>query len=210
GINLDMPYVLFVGRITRQKGIIHLVNALQHLDPGFQVVLMAGAPDTPEIAAEMSAAIEEAQRHRDGILWIENMVDTPTKVAAYTHASLFCCPSIYEPFGIINLEAMACHTPVVASAVGGMKEVIVHNETGLLIPVEQHQESPFEPVDPEKFSQDLAAGINELMADYPRRRAMAEAGRQRAIDQYSWKAIAQQVHQLYESVVAERTRSDGT
>ncbi|MEO0444593.1 MAG: glycogen synthase [Verrucomicrobiota bacterium] len=210
GINLDMPYVLFVGRITRQKGIIHLVNALQHLDPGFQVVLMAGAPDTPEIAAEMSAAIEEAQRHRDGILWIENMVDTPTKVAAYTHASLFCCPSIYEPFGIINLEAMACHTPVVASAVGGMKEVIVHNETGLLIPVEQHQESPFEPVDPEKFSRDLAAGINELMADYPRRRAMAEAGRQRAIDQYSWKAIAQQVHQLYESVVAERTRSDGT
>lgn len=200
GIPLDQPYVLFVGRITRQKGIIHLVNAIRHLEPGFRVVLMAGAPDTPEIAAEMKAAVEEARRHREGIIWIEKMVDTPTKIAAYTHASLFCCPSIYEPFGITNLEAMACDTPVVASAVGGMKEVIVHNQTGLLVPVEQHRESPFEPLDPEQFSFDLAQAINELMADYPRRCAMAEAGRRRAVEEFSWASVARKVLELYQDL----------
>lgn len=203
GIPLDQPYLLFVGRITRQKGIIHLVHALRHLDPGFRVVLMAGAPDTPEIAAEMNAAVEDARRHRDGIIWIEKMVDLPTKAAAYTHASLFCCPSIYEPFGITNLEAMACDTPVVASAVGGMKEVILHGETGLLVPVEQHRESPFEPLDPEQFSLDLARAINELMADFPRRDAMAKAGRRRAVERYSWASVARQVRDLYESLIGK-------
>lgn len=202
GIPTNQPFLLFVGRITRQKGIVHLVNAIQYLDPGFQVVLMAGAPDTPEIAAEMKAAVDHARRHRDGIIWIEKMVDTPTKVAAYSHASVFCCPSIYEPFGIINLEAMACHAPVVASAVGGMKEVVVHNQTGLLVPVEQHRESPYEPLDPDQFSRDLARAINALMADPGRRQAMAEAGRRRAAEQYSWASIARKVHDLYGSLLA--------
>ena len=202
GIPQDQPFLLFVGRITRQKGIIHLVNALKYLDPGFNVVLMAGAPDTPEIAAEMKAAVDDARRHRDGIIWIEKMVDIPSKVAAYSQASVFCCPSIYEPFGIINLEAMACHAPVVASAVGGMKEVIVHGETGLLVPVEQHRESPYEPLDPEQFSRDLAEAINLLMADHSRRQAMAEAGRQRAVEHYSWTSIARKVHDLYQTLLS--------
>jgi glycosyltransferase involved in cell wall biosynthesis len=121
---------LFVGRITRQKGIIHLVNAIRHFDPGFQVVLCAGAPDTPEIAAEMRAAVEAAQAARPGVIWIDQMVDKSTVYELYTHAAVFCCPSIYEPFGIINLEAMACETAVVASAVGGIKEVVREGETG--------------------------------------------------------------------------------
>lgn len=210
GIPADQPYLLFVGRITRQKGIVHLVNAIKYLDPGFRIVLMAGAPDTPEIAAEMKAAVDQARRHRDGIIWIEKMVDTPTKVAAYSHASVFCCPSIYEPFGIINLEAMACHAPVVASAVGGMKEVVVHNQTGLLVPVDQHRESPYEPLDPDQFSRDLAHAINALMADPSRRQAMAEAGRRRAAEHYSWAAIARQVHELYESLISRRADPEDT
>ncbi|MEM1294774.1 MAG: glycogen synthase [Verrucomicrobiota bacterium] len=202
GIDVDMPYILFVGRITRQKGIIHLVNAIKHLDPGFQIVLFAGAPDTPEIAAEMKAAVDEARKSHEKIIWIENMVDNETKIAAYTHAWLFCCPSIYEPFGIINLEAMACDTPVVASAVGGMKEVIVHGETGLLVPVEQQTSSPFEPIDPAKFSRDLASAINELMGNHERRMAMSRAGRKRAVENYSWSSVAERVLELYKLVGA--------
>ena len=201
GIDPDRPYVLFVGRITRQKGIIHLVNAIKHMDPDFQVVLCAGAPDTKEIAEEMRTAVEAARATRDGVVWIDEMVDTPTKVAIYSHADVFCCPSIYEPFGIINLEAMACETPVVASAVGGMKEVIVHNDTGLLVPLEQQSESPFEPVDPGKFAADLAASINQLMSDPDARARMADAGRRRAVDTFSWSAIAQQTLTLYQRLV---------
>jgi alpha-maltose-1-phosphate synthase len=200
GIHPGKPYVLFVGRITRQKGIIHLVNAIRHLEPGFQIVLCAGAPDTPEIAAEMKAAVAEAQALRDGIIWIEEMVDVPTKVALYSHAGVFCCPSIYEPFGIINLEAMACGTAVVASAVGGIKEVVIPGETGLLVPVEQMQVTPFEPLDAPTFSRDLAQGINALMADPARRDAMGAAGRQRCIDVFSWAAIARQTVALYSKV----------
>ena len=202
GIDVEIPYILFVGRITRQKGIIHLVNAIKHLDPGFQVVLFAGAPDTPEIAAEMKAAVDEASKTHEKIIWIENMVDNETKIAAYTHAWLFCCPSIYEPFGIINLEAMACDTPVVASAVGGMKEVIVHGETGLLVPVEQQTSSPFEPVDPAQFSLDLANAINELMGNHERRMAMSQAGRKRAVENYSWSSVAERVLELYKQMTA--------
>ena len=146
-----MPYVLFVGRITRQKGIIHLVRAIQHLAPGFQVVLCAGAPDTPEIAAEMKAAVAAAQAKRPGVIWIEQMVTNPEKIELYSHAAVFCCPSIYEPFGIINLEAMACETAVVASAVGGIKEVVLPGETGYLVPLEQMSESPFEALHPAQF-----------------------------------------------------------
>ena len=200
GIDPAKPYALFLGRITRQKGIIHLVNAIKHLDPGFQIVLCAGAPDTPEIAAEMKAAVAQAQSQRDGIIWIDQMLDNKSKIELYSHAGVFVCPSIYEPFGIINLEAMACGRAVVASAVGGIPEVVVHGETGYLIPVEQMTASPFEPVEPEKFSRDLAARINEIMADPAKQKAFGNAGRQRAIDTFSWASIAKQTKALYETL----------
>jgi len=200
GIDSARPYVLFLGRITRQKGIIHLVNAIKHLDPGFQIVLCAGAPDTPEIAAEMKAAVTQAQSQRDGIIWIDEMLDNKSKIELYSHAGVFVCPSIYEPFGIINLEAMACGRAVVASAVGGIPEVVVHGETGYLIPVEQMRESPFEPVNPESFSRDLASRINEIMADPAKQKGFGNAGRQRAIDTFSWASIAKQTKDLYETL----------
>ena len=200
GIDPSMPFILFVGRITRQKGIIHLVRSIQHLDPGFQIVLCAGAPDTPEIAAEMKAAVAEAQRLRPGIIWIQAMLDLPEKVVLYSHADVFVCPSIYEPFGIINLEAMACETAVVASAVGGIKEVVIDGTTGLLVPVEQQKETPFEAVDPDQYARDLATAVNRLMADAPLRKGMATAGRQRAVDHFSWKSIARKTLALYKTL----------
>ncbi len=201
GIDLSKPYILFVGRITRQKGIIHLVNAIKYMDKNFQIVLCAGAPDTKNIAAEMTSRVEEIRRMRESVIWIQEMVDTPTKVALYSHAALFCCPSIYEPFGIINLEAMACETPVVATAVGGIKEVVVHGKTGLLVPVRQEKSSPFEPLDPEKFSRNLARQINRLMADKSLRLKMGRAGRRRAVDVFSWKSIAKKHYALYRSLI---------
>ncbi len=200
GVDPDRPYVLFVGRITRQKGIIHLVNAIRHIHPDAQVVLLAGAPDTPEIAAEMESSVAEVKKDRDNVIWVQEMLDKPSIIQMYSHAAVFCCPSIYEPFGIINLEAMACNTAVVASAVGGIKEVVVNGETGLLVPLQQQTEAPFEPVDPERFSQDLAAGLNKLLADESLRTSMAEQGMQRARDLFSWSRIAHQTVQLYESL----------
>jgi starch synthase len=203
GIDPAVPYVLFVGRITRQKGIVHLVNAIQHMDPGFQVVLCAGAPDTPEIAAEMKSAVDAARAAHAGgkVIWIQEMVNKATVYELYSHAAVFCCPSIYEPFGIINLEAMACETAVVASAVGGIKEVVVDGETGCLVPLQQMDRSPFEPINPEQFSRDLAARINELMADPEKRERFGKAGRKRAEEIFSWRAIAQQTVELYESLI---------
>ena len=204
GIDPNVPYVLFVGRITRQKGIVHLARAVRHMDPNFQIVLCAGAPDTPEIAAEMKAAVADAQSSHGKVIWIEEMVDKRTVYQLYTHAAVFCCPSIYEPFGIINLEAMACETAVVASAVGGIKEVVVHGETGFLVPLEQMQESPFEPTNPEQFSRDLAARINELMANPSLREQMGRAGRRRAESTFSWKAIAEQTIALYRELTSRK------
>jgi len=195
GIDPAIPYVLFVGRITRQKGIIHLVNAIRHLEPGFQVVLCAGAPDTPEIAAEMKAAVAAVQR--PGVIWVGEMVPRERVIELYSHAAVFCCPSIYEPFGIINLEAMACETPVVASAVGGIKEVVQDGETGFLVPLDQWSESPFEPKDPVAFSRDLATRINTLMADPALRQRFGRAGRERAEAIFGWDAIARQTAALY-------------
>jgi len=205
GVDPGVPYLLFVGRITRQKGIAHLVRAIRHLDPGFQIVLCAGAPDTPEIATEMKAAVAQAQQTRPGILWIEEMVPRATAIELYSHAAVFCCPSIYEPFGIINLEAMACETPVVASAVGGIPEVVVDGETGFLVPVEQQTTSPFEAVDPDRFARDLAAPINRLMADPVLRARMGVAGRERAIAKFSWAAIARRTRDLYASLIPSRS-----
>lgn len=201
GVDPDRPFVLFVGRIARQKGIVHLVRAIKHMDPGYQVVLCAGAPDTPEIATEMKDAVAQAQKERDGIVWIQAMLPVEEKIALYSHADVFCCPSIYEPFGIINLEAMACETAVVASAVGGIKEVVLPGETGLLVPLLQQAESPYEASHPEQFSHDLAESINRLMADEPLRTRMAKAGRERAEQHFSWRAIAEKTHELYEDLI---------
>jgi starch synthase len=201
GIDPTKPYLLFVGRIARQKGIVHLVRAIQFMDKGFQIVLCAGAPDTPEIAVEMKEAVKSAAKKRSDIIWIEEMVDREAVIELYSHAAVFCCPSIYEPFGIINLEAMACETAVVASAVGGIKEVVVDGETGFLVPLEQMKESPFEPTNPEKFSRDLAARINQLMKDRRLREKFGRAGRKRAEEKFSWSAIAQRTRELYESLI---------
>jgi alpha-maltose-1-phosphate synthase len=192
--------LLFVGRITRQKGIVYLVRAIPYMDPGFQIVLCAGAPDTPEIAEEMKDAVESAKRKRSDVIWIDEMVDRNAVIELYSHAAVFCCPSIYEPFGIINLEAMACETAVVASAVGGIKEVVVNGETGFLVPIEQMKQSPFEPLNPEKFSRDLAAKINELMRDRHLQEKFGKAGRKRAEERFSWSAIARQTKALYETL----------
>ena len=200
GIDPTKPYLLFVGRIARQKGIVHLVRAIQYMDTDFQIVLCAGSPDTPEIAEEMKTAIERAKAKRPGIIWIHEMVDKPAAVELYSHAAVFCCPSIYEPFGIINLEAMACETAVVASAVGGIKEVVVDGVTGFLVPLEQMQESPFEPINPDKFARDIAVRVNELMKDRELREKFGRAGRRRAEEKFGWNAIARETKELYESL----------
>jgi alpha-maltose-1-phosphate synthase len=201
GIDPSRPYILFVGRITRQKGIIHLVRAIRHLDPGFQVVLCAGAPDTPEIAAEMQQAIAAAREHHGEIIWIEKMVSRPEAIALYSGAGVFVCPSIYEPFGIINLEAMACGTPVIASSVGGIKEVVVDGETGFLVPLKQMTESPFEATEPEAFAADLATKVNLLMADPDLAARMGAAGRLRAEELFGWDAIARKTEGLYRNLL---------
>jgi glycogen synthase len=204
GIDKNIPFVLFVGRITRQKGIIHLVNAIKHIDKNTQIVLCAGAPDTKEIAKEMEDAVAEAKKHRDNIFWIDKMLDKADVIQLYSHADVFCCPSIYEPFGIINIEAMACETAVVASAVGGIKEVVIPDETGILVPLEQQTEAPFEPVDPEQFSKDLAEGINRVINDKPLQQKMSKNGRQRVEDYFDWKAIANQTKTIYESLISKQ------
>ncbi|HTD78797.1 MAG TPA: glycogen synthase [Chloroflexota bacterium] len=200
GVDPTRPMVLFVGRITRQKGIIYLARAIPDIDRSAQVVLCAGAPDTPEIAAEMEQAVADAQRERGNVIWIQEMLPRDEIIQFYSHATVFCCPSIYEPFGIINLEAMACGTPVVASKVGGIPEVVVDGVTGLLVPLEQQTESPFEPLDPRRFSADLAAAINRLLGDPGLRQRMAQAGRERVEREFSWPAIARQTADLYGSL----------
>jgi starch synthase len=201
GVDPAVPFVLFVGRITRQKGIVHLVNAIRHLDPGTQVVLCAGAPDTPEIKTEMEAAVFAARTgHAGPIVWIQEMIPAYEKIVLYSHARVFCTPSIYEPFGIINLEAMACETPVVGSAVGGMKEIILPGETGLLIPLAQQPESPFEAIHPEVYAHDLATGINTLMRDPDLCATMGKAGRARVLETFSWAEIARETLALYEKI----------
>jgi len=200
GIDPTTPYLLFVGRITRQKGFQHLVRAIQFMDRNFQIVLCAAAPDTPGMAEEMRVAVERAKAERAGIIWIDEMVDQTTAGELYSHAAVFVCPSIYEPFGIINLEAMACETPVVASAVGGIKEVVVDGETGFLVPLEQMNESPFEATNPEKFARGLATRVNQLMNDRQLRERFGKAGRKRAEENFSWAAIAEKTKKLYETL----------
>jgi glycogen synthase len=201
GVDPSVPYVLFVGRITRQKGIVHLVRAIRHLDPGIGVVLCAGQPDTEEIGREMTEGVRAAQAERSNVVWIGEMVSREEVRQLYTHAAVFCCPSVYEPFGIINLEAAACETPVVASAVGGIPEVVVDGETGLLVPVELRPDDPMRPIDPDRFERNLAGAINALMADASTREVMGRAGRRRAVQHFSWRTIARQTVDLYRSLV---------
>jgi alpha-maltose-1-phosphate synthase len=198
GVDPKRPYILFVGRITRQKGIIHLVRAIKHIRPGVQVVLCAGAPDTPEIGREMEERIAEARRQTDNpIVWIPQIVPKEDIITLYTQASLFVCPSVYEPFGIINLEAMACGTPVVASAVGGIKEVVVSDRTGLLVPFEPIGGTEFEPKHPEQFALDLATAVNCLLDDPDKLKRMGLRSRERVEHFFSWTSIARWTADFY-------------
>lgn len=202
GVDPEIPIVLFVGRITRQKGILHLVRALPRLEGEMQVVLCAGAPDTPEIAREMKELVEEAKREASArVVWLADMLPKEEVIALYSRADVFVCPSVYEPFGIINLEAMACETPVVASAVGGIPEIVVPGETGLLVPFEAEGGDSPEPRDPEAFARDLAAAITELMGAPERRAAMGRAARERVLAQFSWSRIAELTAEFYRELV---------
>jgi starch synthase len=203
GVDPSVPYILFVGRITRQKGVTHLVDAIRYLPPDTQVVLCAGAPDTPEIAAELREKVEAARRDHPRIVWIEKMVTKPEAIQLYSNCQVFCCPSVYEPFGIINLEAMACRAPVVASSTGGIKEVVVDGETGYLVPFEQDPVTSF-PTDPGKFARDLAASLSRLLKDPEKCKQFGDAGRRRVEEIFSWTAIAQQTVRLYQQLIEQR------
>jgi glycogen synthase len=199
GIDPATPYVLFVGRITRQKGIIHLVDAIPRIDPDLQIVLCAGAPDTPEIGREMAAHVAAVRATRSGVIWIREMLPRAEVIQLYEHAAVFCCPSVYEPFGIINLEAMACETAVVASKVGGIPEVVVPEETGLLVDL-RLSPGTFEPADPAAFSAALATAINRLGRDPELRTRMGRKGRERVLEHFSWDAIAATTLELYRTL----------
>jgi starch synthase len=207
GVDLSTPYVLFVGRITRQKGVTHLVDAIRYMPPDTQVVLCAGAPDTPEIAAEMRAKVEQASKINPRVVWIEKMITKPEVIQLYSHARVFCCPSVYEPFGIINLEAMACRAPVVASSTGGIKEVVVHGKTGYLVPFDEDPVTGF-PINPEKFARDLGANVSDLLADPAKCKAFGDAGRKRVEEVFSWTAIADQTTELYKTLIAQNKRTN--
>lgn len=202
GVDPNTPYLLFVGRITRQKGILHLVNTIRYLQPGVQVVLCAGAPDTQDIEREMAEMVEKARaRGQHKIVWIAKMVPKDDLITLYSHATLFVCPSVYEPFGIINLEAMACETPVVASAVGGIPEVVVDGETGTLVPFEARGGVDFEPLHPESFARDLAAAVNALLEDPERLEAMAKRSRERVERTFSWASVAKETLAFYKTLL---------
>ncbi len=200
GVDRDKPIVTFVGRITRQKGLIHLVRAAQQFDPDTQVLLLACAPDTPEIAAEFDGAFAELNKTRSGVKWVQEMLPRASVRQVLTHSTLFACPSVYEPLGIVNLEAMACEIPVVASAVGGIPEVVVDGETGLL--VEYDPERAGDPEFVKGFEDSFAENVNTLTRDRDRARQMGLAGRQRCIDEFSWEKIAQETVGVYEAAIA--------
>jgi starch synthase len=200
GIDPDRPSVVFVGRITRQKGLPHLLRAARDLPPSAQLVLLAGAPDTPEIQAEVTALVDDLRGVRDGVVWVADMLPKPDVIQVLSHTTVFVCPSIYEPMGIVNLEAMACQAAVVATATGGIPEVVADGETGLLVGIDPVPDGSGEPVDPHRFTADLTAAITQLLDDPDRAAAMGVAGRRRAVEHFSWSTIAERTMQLYRSV----------
>ncbi|MFC8241757.1 glycogen synthase [Streptomyces chartreusis] len=191
GLDADRPYVLFVGRITRQKGVPHLLRAIRHIDPAAQVVLCAGAPDTPEIDQEFRDLYQELSRVREGVHWIPQMLPRPEVIQLLTHAAVFVCPSVYEPLGIVNLEAMACGTPVVASQVGGIPEVVDDGKTGLLVPMD------------DDFEAGLAHALDSVIGDPEAARRMGEAGRERAVGEFGWDAVARRTAGLYREILKQ-------
>jgi alpha-maltose-1-phosphate synthase len=193
GVDRDRPYLLFVGRITRQKGLPHLLRAAHRIDPRVQLVVCAGEPDTPELAAEVTTEIEALRATRSGVVWITGMLPREELLQMLSHATVFCCPSVYEPLGIVNLEAMACQVPVVASAVGGIPEVVDDGVTGLLVPYDEN--------DPERFEAGLADRVNELVGDTDRAKAMGLAGRERAETEFSWDTVARRTVDIYQGLL---------
>jgi starch synthase len=202
GVDPTLPSVVFVGRITRQKGVPHLLEAARSFDPDAQLVLCAGAPDTPELGAEVERRVTELRGERDNVIWIDEMLPKPDVIQLLSHATVFVCPSVYEPLGIVNLEAMACEAAVVATATGGIPEVVVDGETGLLVPIDPRDDGTGEPRDPEAFAAAIAQRVNTLIADPPRAMAMGRAGRERAVRDFAWPAIAARTVEVYEAVAA--------
>ena len=197
GVDPAVPYVIFVGRITRQKGIVHLLDATIHLDSHAQLVLCAGAPDTDEVAREVARRVEMVRERRGNIVWIDKMLDKHEVIQLLSHATVFCCPSIYEPLGIVNLEAMACGTAVVATATGGIPEVVEEGATGYLVPLDFEDPVTRSPRDPEWFARDLAGRLDQLLSDATRAAAFGEAGRRRAVEHFSWEVVADRTAALY-------------
>ena len=201
GVDPDRPSVVFVGRITRQKGLPYLLRAAAQLPPEVQLVLCAGAPDTPQILSEVELLIAELRAGRDGVVWIAEMLPRAEVIALLSAATVFACPSVYEPLGIVNLEAMACELAVVATATGGIPEVVVDGETGWLVPIDQVAGGSGTPVDPERFVSDLAVALADAVSDRARARAYGRAGRERAVESFSWSSIGDQTMAVYESAL---------
>jgi starch synthase len=204
GIDPRQPYVVFVGRVTRQKGIVHLLEAARHIDKNVRIVLCAGEPDTADLKREVEALVQTLEAERGGLLWIQKMMPRPQLIQVLSHARVFVCPSIYEPFGIVNLEAMACGAPVVASAVGGIPEVVEDGKTGYLVSFEPDGTPMGAPKDRAAFARALATRVNELCADELLAREMGVAGRKRVEDHFAWSTIARQTAQLYERLCAKK------
>lgn len=203
GIDPDRPTIVFVGRITRQKGLPHLLRACEQLPADVQVILCAGAPDTPEIKAEVEGLVARLRDKRTGVVWIEEMLPRPELIAVLAASDVFVCPSVYEPLGIVNLEAMAVGLPVVGSATGGIPDVIVDGETGLLVPIEQVQDGTGTPIDPARFEADLAERLTTLVTDTEAAKAMGQAARRRVEEHFAWQAIAQRTMDVYNWVLAQ-------
>jgi starch synthase len=201
GIDPDRPSVVFVGRITRQKGLPYLLRAAQQLPKDVQLILCAGAPDTPEILAEVKEGVAELQKERSGVVWIEELLSQPDLSAVLTAATTFVCPSIYEPLGIVNLEAMACGAPVVGTATGGIPEVVDDGVTGRLVPIEQADDGTGTPLDPQRFVDDLARILTEVVSDPEAAKKMGTAGRARAERDFGWDAISKRTQEIYTSLV---------
>ncbi|WP_144758189.1 glycogen synthase [Curtobacterium sp. 9128] len=204
GIDPERPSVVFVGRITRQKGLPYLLRAVASLPPEVQVVLCAGAPDTPEILAEVTGLVEDLRQHRDGVVWIDRMLAHQEIVHVLSSGTVFVCPSIYEPLGIVNLEAMACGIPVVGTGTGGIPEVVADGLTGRVVPIDQATDGTGTPTDPDKYVADLAAALNEVLSDLGLAKLMGRAGRLRVETEFTWEAIAARTRAVYDRVLAAR------